>query len=423
MTLGNAFEIGADSGDAAGVGARQSVSRRHSAWLLIWSLLLGGVNVHFGDRAPVVLYFDIVLVLWLAVEIYWRRFFPDFSGWIVGLGAFCFLSGTLSTLVNLHDVYKSLAALKILGCSLLVYAIVRKARPSALTLSLWGATVGVLLLANYRAVQYGVYEGEAGLKDEIGIVLGRSNYVASILLLLIPLAVGAGFAHRGKMRVLFVGCAMVMFSGLVVTMSRGAMLAMVVAAVLSLPLMHRAGVRVKHVLAVVFLGVVTVFLLPSDILRADAALVTYRWENPDLGRAELIKASLRSFVENPVLGVGPGQLGRAIAARAVVPEYDQQYMNAHNLVLDALAENGLPAGLALLVMVGIVMYRALRAALLQSSTLNVALWVALFAAVIHNMVEASFEGQQFQVVFWTLAAMAEAAYVSVHRRLLSGEAH
>ena len=39
--------------------------------------------------------------------------------------------------------------------------------------------------------------------------------------------------------------------------------------------------------------------------------------------------------------------------------------------------------------------------------MNVALWIALLAAVVHNMMEASFEEQQFQIVFWTVAAMVE----------------
>src|SRR5262249_15759257 len=157
---------------------------------------------------------------------------------------------------------------------------------------------------------------------------------------LIPLAVASIFARRGKSRVYFLGSAMAMLAGLIVTMSRGAMLAMVLAAALSLPLMCKAGLRVKHVLMVAGFTAVTIFLLPSDLLTADAALIGYRWENADLGRADLMRASLQTFEENPVLGVGPGQLGRAISSHFIVPDYDQQYVNAHNLVLNALAEYG-----------------------------------------------------------------------------------
>jgi len=48
----------------------------------------------------------------------------------------------------------------------------------------------------------------------------------------------------------------------------------------------------------------------------------------------------------------------------------------------------------------------LNALLAQPNPLNAAVWLGLLAAVLHNMVEASFEGQQFQYVFWAVAAMA-----------------
>jgi len=160
------------------------------------------------------------------------------------------------------------------------------------------------------------------------------------------------------------------------------------------------------------LGLIAVvaFLLPAELLRANAAFIAYRLENADETRPQLMKGAWESFTENPVLGVGPGQVGNAIASHMMVPTYDPQHMNAHNLVLDALAENGLPAGFALLTMVGIILYRAFMIAALQPSALSVGLWVAFLAAVIHNMVEASFEGQQFQVIFWAVAGMVEARH-------------
>ena len=60
----------------------------------------------------------------------------------------------------------------------------------------------------------------------------------------------------------------------------------------------------------------------------------------------------------------------------------------------------------LLALVGTVMWKAWGAAAGHPTAFNVAVWIALLAALMHNMVEASFEGQQFQVVFWAVAAMA-----------------
>jgi len=388
-------------------GVHKPINHRNGMWVLLWSLFLGGINVHLAGREPVLLYFDVVLLLWLIYYVFWRGLSIDLSGWILRLGMFCLFLETLSAVVNYHDTYKSLAAIKILGCGLIVYAVARRTPPSPVTLSVWGAVAGILLLVNFQTVRFGQYEGEGGLKDVIEIVLGRSNYVASILLLLIPIAVAAVSFHKGTTRWICTGSAMLMLAGLIVTMSRGAMLAIVLAPTLSLPILFKAGLRIKHAVLVLVLGGATVFLLPPDLLSANAAFIAYRLENTDEDRAEIMRASWESFIQNPLLGVGPGQLGRAIASHVQVPDYGQQYMNAHNLVLDALAENGLPAGLALLAMVGIVLYRALRAAVFHPTVLNVALWVAILAAVIHKMVEASFEGQHFQVIFWTVAGIVE----------------
>ncbi len=380
--------------------------RENAIWLPFWALLLGGVNVHFAGREPQLLYADVILFLLLLYLALWEGFYPSLKDWIPKLGAFVILSGVLSALVNYRDVYRSIDALKILGVGLLVYAIAKKTPIGLLTLSLWGAIAGILLLGNYQALRYGEYEGVAGLKDEIGIVLGRSNYVASMLLILIPLSVASVSIHKGKKRWLCAGCAMLMLGGLVATMSRGAMLALVLATILSVPLLYKAGMRTKHAAIVALVLALVVALLPSDLLATNVALFAYRLDNPDLTREEIMKASWETFKENPVLGIGPGQLGPAIAHHVIVPMYGGIYYNAHNLILDALAEDGLPAGLALLTMVGIVLWKALNALLAQPNPLNAAVWLGLLAAVLHNMVEASFEGQQFQYVFWAVAAMA-----------------
>ena len=69
-------------------------------------------------------------------------------------------------------------------------------------------------------VRYSNYGALSGLKDEIGVAMGRSNYVASILILLIPLAAAGACLHE-EGTVGLRSCAMFMCAGLLVTMSRG----------------------------------------------------------------------------------------------------------------------------------------------------------------------------------------------------------
>src|SRR5277367_3530662 len=112
---------------------------------------------------------------------------------------------------------------------------------------------------------------------------------------------------------------MLMGGGLLATMSRGAILAIVAATLLSLPFLRRAGLKMKHaVLALVALGLMGA-LVPMDLLQTNVDLFVYRLENPDHTRAEIMQASWQAFMENPVFGVGPGELGTAINHHLIVP--------------------------------------------------------------------------------------------------------
>ena len=375
--------------------------------LLLWSLLLGSVSIHFDGKTPGVLYFDVLLGFWLVYQVAYKRFWPDFRGWIVSLGGFCLLVGMLSTIFHYQDIYKSLGALKILGTGLLVYTIARKVPPRILMLSAWGGVVGILLLVDFQQLRFGEYEGIAGMKDFVAISLGHSNTIASILLLVFPLPAAGLAIFKGWKRLFSLICVLLMSAGLAVTMSRGALVALVLAVLISAPLLWRVGFKWKQWLASFAILGILLFALPADLLETNAALIAYRWENPDLNRAELMETSWRIFTDNPMLGVGPGQIGNALSHRITVPDEYTPYMNGHNLVLDALAQNGLFAGIAMLTMVGFVLWAAWRALKREANPVAVALWVAILSAVLHNMVEPSFESQYFQIVFWSVAAMVE----------------
>lgn len=385
--------------------------RRH-LWILLWSLLLGGTSIHVVGKTPGILYFDGILVCWLIYQIALHQFWPDFHGWIVCLGGFCLLVQVFSTIANYHDMYRSLGAIKILATGLLVFTIARRVPPGILMMSAWGAAVGIMLLMNFEQIRFEEFEGVAGMKDFVAISLGHSNTVASILLLVIPFPFAGLALFRGWKRCLSMICSLLTLAGLAVTMSRGAMAALALATVFSVPLLWRAGFRWKQWALAAMMATFLLFALPTDLLHTNASLIAYRWENPDLNRPELMKASWEVFIENPILGSGPGQLGYAIANRFSVSDEYTQNMNGHNLVLDALAENGFFAGVALLAMVCLVLWWAWNAVRWNANPLTLALWIAILAVVLHNMIEPSFESQHFQVVFWVVAATAERQFKS-----------
>lgn len=376
--------------------------------MLIWFLLLGGVEVSVAGKTPTLLYFDLALVLWLVVKVFCTDFWPDFSGWIFRLAVPYLLIGVISALANLSGAFRSIAALKVVVVALLTYGITRKNAPSVFGLSAWGAVVGGLLLYDYATIFIMGYNNITQLnasKNLIGIVLGRSNYVASILLLLIPIGLAGVLIYKGWKRVTCAVFSTAMLGGLMATMSRGAMAALAVSFLICVPLLRKIGLNWKHVTALAVILIMVFLLLPATLIQEDIALISYRWNNPDFGRKELLLASWDAFEQNPVLGVGPGQVGYAIAQRVSAPTDDEQYMHAHNLVLDALSENGAIGGLIFLAMIAAVLFSAWKAATHSSSPLTVALFIAVCAAVLHEMVESSFPGEQFSVVFWIVAGI------------------
>jgi O-antigen ligase len=194
-----------------------------------------------------------------------------------------------------------------------------------------------------------------------------------------------------------------MILGLASTLSRGALAAQLVGAGICLPVMFRAGLNFKHILAGMAALALVYGLLPSDILAANTQLYELKIATSDQRRIDLMREAWTDFEENPILGVGPGQLATWVKLHGVEDVYSG--MNAHNLVLNALGEMGLLGGLPLLLIVGLLLVRVWRNAWNLKTPLAAALCVSFTAVLLHNMVEASFEGEEFQIVFWTVAAL------------------
>ena len=105
---------------------------------------------------------------------------------------------------------------------------------------------------------------------------------------------------------------------------------------------------------------------------------------------------MAGFLENPIFGIGPGQLPTAIIRHGV--ELDAG-MNAHNLILNALGENCITGGIPLLFLVGLIIHRSWKLAWNRHTLLTACFCLSITCAMIHNLVEASWEGEQFQIIF------------------------
>ncbi|MFI5350321.1 MAG: O-antigen ligase family protein [Elusimicrobiota bacterium] len=118
--------------------------------------------------------------------------------------------------------------------------------------------------------------------------------------------------------------------------------------------------------------------------------------NSQQARFILWDVAWRMFKDHPLTGAGPGGYGRLYASyHTGIVESQDVWSNAHNLYLQQLAERGLLGGIALLILCGTLLARAVRAARLEADTR--ALWaagsVAAFLAM--SMTETAFQSEQF----------------------------
>lgn len=242
-------------------------------------------------------------------------------------------------------------------------------------------------------------------RSPVYATLGRANFVAAYLVILLPLTLGLLLTlrrrtHRITLAMLLLAEVLV----LVLTASRSAWLAAVFSLALFALLwfpraLSRCGRQLAWIAvsALFFSGPLLVFVLgPLQMGSIAARLVIWRQT-----------ASL--VLQRPLLGYGPDSLG--LVFHAVYPPELVYYQGrdyfvdrAHNLLLDWLASSGLPGLLAFLfvfVTFVLLLCRALRRPLPSRKR---ALLVAILAAVLGNVANnlTSFDVTPTATAVWLL---------------------
>lgn len=395
-------------------------NEKHRFWivpLILFSLLSQGLAVSFSGRTPRILIFDAVLLVilgWIAFELCVGNLTLGRSDvWITRLFVAFFLGQVISLLFNERDVLRGFYAIKVSVFAVLSYLAISVLIKSQSDLQratyglvAWGAVVGLLLTIYFMSGWSADLGPEANydVKDEIGIGLGRSNYVAAILVLVLPVGMSTIFSHRGIYRILFALASGLMSLGLLITMSKGAFLSLAVALVCAIPLMRRQGLGMRH--ALVLLLVISSFLLlvPRDLLLSNIDMFVYRLATPDLERVDLWRVAWKTFTGHPIFGVGPG----------AIYLYNQQFaiavVDTHNFVLQQLAELGMIGAIPFFLILGTFLRRSYRLCVSLASDdplrfLPVGLFAGTLATLVHGLVEPTFPGQQYAVVFWVCMAL------------------
>jgi len=380
--------------------------------LVLFSLLPQGLAVQISGRTPNVLAFDLVLLVllaWVLFELFVGdlKFHPA-DGWTTNLIVALILCQVLSLLLNEQGVLKGLYSIKVSLFGYLPYLLTSLLvrtnldfRRATYSLVIWGGVIGLLLTFYFFTGGFADMGPAASYdaKDEVGIAMGRNNYLAAILILVLPIGFAIMWSHRGPRRLLFSVPVALMGLGLLITMSKGAFIALAAGSIAAIPLMRKQGLRLRHV--IIFLLLISAFLVvvPRDLILSIVDMFSYRLANPDLERIDLLRVAWQAFKNHPFFGVGP----------SAIYLYNKQFaidvVDTHNFVLQELAEVGIIGAIPFFIILGTFVRRTYRLCTSAASDVSLrflplGLFVGLVSTLAHGLVEPTFPGQQYAVVFW-----------------------
>jgi O-antigen ligase len=389
-------------------------------WLfatMLFSTIPAGFDVAMAGRTPHVSLFDFALTLTIIALVGGTILGISVLDWgdstLGWLAAVEILLMTMSLLVNLSDVLRGVVALKIFIFGFLAYVVclslVRTNRDLAYALTaliVWGGFIGLLLAFHFVKD----WSSELGAvasydaKNEIGLSMGRSNYVAAMLVMILPIGIARAVELKKFQRLLSIVPVGFIVLGLLITASKGAFSACFVGLCLSYPLLRQVGLRMKYVLIVSAIGLLVLALLPGQLLAFNFQMILFRVDNPDLTRADLWNTAWHQFLHNPVLGVGPN------AIYLFNYRSQQQDLYSHNFVLNTLADLGLIGALPFFAMLAFLVKRVYRLCISliaeqRRSYVPFGLFVGLVSTLMHGLVEPTFPGQEYAVLFWILAGL------------------
>ena len=266
------------------------------------------------------------------------------------------------------------------------------------------------------------------LRPRLGGPLGSKNRYAQILAAVLPLALIRAFGERTRrLRLAAAGGSLLIVGGLLLSFSRGAAVAVFVTLLL-MALLRELRLRQLLVALALITGIV-LLVVPDYVTRlrslqgVTALSSTDSSQRPDTaltGRQTENLAAWNTFLDHPVVGVGPGvyfkEYSREYGNRLGV-RYLHSERRGHSLYLELAADTGLVGLSAFMAMVGtalVLLYRhakRLRGHDPQGAMVASSLFFALFAYLACAM----FLHLSYQRYFWALLGLASAAIWTLRR--------
>jgi O-antigen ligase len=279
----------------------------------------------------------------------------------------------------------------------------RRARLLLASVALAGAALATLMVVVAWRSPLGF--ALAVLTKTVDLPWGRSNYLAGLLVLAFPVALGLlGSATRVLERAGWLAVVLATALGLAVSASKGAMVAVALAT--SLAFLGPVAAGMSRALRLVILAVfglfVALFVTGPLRLALDYRLQASALDYSSGERFAIYRLALEQGLQHPLLGIGLNNF--SVAAHSLhgvdtVP---------HNFESGFFAEVGI-VGLALALVWGGTLlasaWRAVRASRgTRERTLALGAAAAVLGAAIHNQVESTIYGEQFKLFLFLVAA-------------------
>jgi O-antigen ligase len=291
-----------------------------------------------------------------------------------------------------HAISRFLAFL-----TFLPFVIVAVQTPDDLRRVLKAMTLSLIVVFPYALRQMLRYD------SRLGVGLYESNYFATILVLVIPIAfVFAAQAPDPLRRTLWTLGGLLLVLELFLTSSRGAFLGLLAASMVFV--YRRRGIA--GALAIVLILMVGLVLVPTDlgarlwtIVGEGSGDMPAGLEASNRAHEALFWAALRMINDNPIFGVGP------LNFKALSTQYTglSQGNIAHNSFLEIAAEFGLPM-LAVFLLLIVTTFRTLNAATRLAGTdrgWRIAGWAeGLRSGLLGFLVAGFFISAQYEKMLW-----------------------
>lgn len=271
-------------------------------------------------------------------------------------------------------------------------------------LSLVAAVTGAFAVLETVGVLPGRFPEPAGY-NRAALGFGQPNGLGMFLALSLPFVVYVRRVADGRAARWGASIALAAtLGGLVGTFSRGSWLSVLVgAAILPLAGQWRFTLRIWGVALLIAVGV---DFASGGLVREVVFGILEDWSI--VQRAALMLAGLEMFLQNPLLGVGPGGfLPELERSGALIPQLWDLKPTPHNAYIQMAAEAGLVGLVAFLIFLGALFRQSVRLAraggLRRERRLHEAVLWALAIALAEGMVEWPFSHGHGQLVMMTAA--------------------